>query len=208
MIFFRGKLSSNNIKERIVWCTVLMLLIFFSTTILSHYFLAEGALINKNPLQSWQTSDNMLTLFLQIFLFNLLSLIIIALASLFSQKREDEVNYLSVGYTVFFTLIFINGVILGTWSFTVASAAPPLLTRILGVFDILHKAALWEMTGQLLITCSLAQIAIVRDSGKYTMATKFKDMELNKAETISLLLGLLLMIIGALVESIAITGLS
>ncbi len=96
----------------------------------------------------------------------MLSVLVIVLGSLFGQKKELEANYLSIGYLAFFVLICQNGVVLGTWSFSMAGAAVPLLDRIARTFDLAHRAGLWEMMGQLLITCSVAHIATVLTSGK------------------------------------------
>ena len=208
MRYFRRKLSSNCLRERIIWTFVLFLVIFFGTVMISYFFLPEGLLKNKNPLQSWETSDGILLLALQIFLYNLLSVLIISLASLFAKKKEDEANYLSVGYMAFFTLPSINGIVLGTWSFSVESKAVPLLDRMTNIFDVLHRAALWEMFGQLLITCAIAQIAIIRSSGKNTVTRKIRDIRLTNSEKATLLAGVIFMLIGALVESISINVLN
>ncbi len=207
MRYFRDKLSSNNLKERIFWAIVLFLVLFFSVVIISYFFLPEGLLKNKNPSSNWNPSDNSFILTMQIFIYNLISVIIIFLASLFSSKKENDKDYLSVGYTVFYTLVFINALILGTWSFSIESIAPPLLNRILNIFDLTNKAALWEMSGQLLITCAIARISIVKSCGKETKKTSFKEIQLEKLEKIIVLTGIALMLIGAIIESIAINTL-
>jgi hypothetical protein len=204
MKYFRRKLSSNILKERIIFTFLLFLVLFFGTVILSYFLLPEGLLKNKNPLQSWETSDNTVLLTLQIFFYNMLSVLAILLASLFGQKKEQEKTYLSVGYTAFFVFILINGIVLGTWSFSVNSAAIPLINRITRTFDLFHRAGLWEMSGQLLITCSLAHIATILTSGKKTITKKFKEIRLSRSEKLVFVVGLALMLIGAVVESIAI----
>ena len=88
MGYIRKKLSSNSLRERIVWTAVLFFVLFFGIMLLSYFFLPEGLLKNKNPMQNWDNSDNTLVLALQIFLYNLLSVIIIFLASLFGQKKQ------------------------------------------------------------------------------------------------------------------------
>ena len=88
MAHFREKLSSDNLKERIFWASIFFLLLFFGVTVLSFYLLPEGLLKNKNPLQSWEPSESTLILTLQIFFYNLLSVLIIVLAGLFGTKKE------------------------------------------------------------------------------------------------------------------------
>jgi hypothetical protein len=205
--FFREKLSSNRLKQRVLFSILLFLVLFFGAVVISYFFLPEGFLKNKNPLQSWETSGNTFVLTLQIFFYNMLSVLVIVLGSLFGSKKESETNYLSVGYLAFFIPICINGVVLGTWSFSIESEAVPLIGRIVGTFDLAHRAGLWEITGQLLITCAVAHIAIVLTSGKKTVTRKIRDIHLTRAEKTVLIIGFALMLVGAAIESIAINAL-
>ena len=207
MGYIRKKLSSNNIIERTITTAVLFSAIFFGGMIISYFLLPEGLLKNKNPLMSWDVSDNSLLLALQILFYNLLSVVVIIAASLFGSRKTEEENYLSAGYTAFFTLIAINSVVLGTWSFSVETEAVPLLGRIAGVFDLAHRAGLWEMAGQLLITCAVAHISIIQTGGNLTTKRKIRDIRLTNPEKAALIAGFALMIIGAVVESISISNL-
>lgn len=204
MKYLRKKLSSNQLMERVTFTFLLFLVLFYGIIVLSYFFLPEGFLKNKSPLQNWVNSDSTVILSIQIFAFNMLSVLIIFLTSLFGKKKVQETNYLSIGYSAFFVFISINGLVLGTWSFSVQSEAIPLINRIVCTFDLIHKAGLWEMMGQLLITCSLAHIAMVLMNGKNTTTKKIRQISLSKAEALILATGIMFMIIGAIVESIAI----
>ncbi len=206
MRYIRERLSSENLKERIIWTFVIFFVIFFGVVILSYYFLPEGLLRNKNPMQNWDHSGGVLELSLRIFLYNLLSVFVILPASLFATKKPNEKNYISAGYTAFFTLVCINAVVLGTWSFSVESQAVPLVARIIGSFDLAHRAGLWEMAGQLLICCAVAHIAIVKSSGRDTLKRNIRDIRLTSMEKLAFLIGLILMMIGAVVEGFAINS--
>ena len=81
-------------------------------------------------------------------------MLVIITGSLFGQKKESESNYLSVSYLALLTMFSINGVVLGTWFFSMAGEAVPLFERIAGSLDLVHRAGLWEMMGQLLIAWS------------------------------------------------------
>jgi hypothetical protein len=175
--------------------------------VISYFFLPEGFLKSKNPLHNWETSSNTFILTLQIFSYNMLSVLVIILGSLFGQKKDSEANYFSIGYLAIFTQICINGIVLGTWSFSMAGEAVPLINRITRTFDLAHRAGLWEMMGQLLITCSLAHIATILTSGKNTVTRKLKDIHLTIAERIVFMAGFSLMLIGAIIESNAINSL-
>lgn len=207
MNYLRQKLSSNNLKERLCFTILLFIILFFSVITISYFLLPEGILKNKNPLQNWETSDNTIILTMQIFFYNMLSVFMIGFASLFGEKKESEVNYLSVGYLGLFSQICINGIVVGTWSFSLGGEAIPFLNRITRVFDLAHRAGLWEMTGQLFITCSLAHISTVLTSGKDTTTRKIRDIYLKKDETLILVIGFALMLVGAVIESIAINSL-
>ncbi|MHB8072383.1 hypothetical protein [Desulfosporosinus fructosivorans] len=205
--FFREKLSSNSLKTRVLFSTLLFLVLFFGVVLISYFFLPEGFLKNNNPLHNWETSSNTFILTLQIFFYNMLSVLVIVLGSLFGQKKESEANYFSIGYLAIFTQICINGVVLGTWSFSMAGEAVPLLDRVTRTFDLTHRAGIWEMMGQLLITCAVAHIATVLTSGKKTVTRKIRDIHLTSAEKIVLISGFALMLVGAIIESIGINTL-
>ncbi|MFD1174918.1 hypothetical protein ACFQ3W_01175 [Paenibacillus puldeungensis] len=206
MKYLRERLSSERVGVRIIVALILFFILFFGVMTISYYLLPEGLLKNKNPLQNWENSDNTLILTLQIFFYNQLSVLVILLGSLFAKKKDGEKNYLSIGYTAFFMFICINAIVLGTWSFSVTSEAVPLLGRFTRTFDLAHRAGLWEMLGQLVVTCAAAQIATVRTSGKTTVTRKFKDIHPSTGEKVAFLGGILLMLVGAVVESIAINS--
>jgi len=207
MGFLLKKLSSPSLKDRILFSSIAFLILFFGVTILSYFILPDGFLKNKNPLHSWETSKSIFISSLQIFFFNMLSVVVIIFASLFGRKKEQDINYLSYGYLAFFTLICINGIVLGTFSFSMESEAIPLLARITRTFDLLHRAGLWEMYGQLLITCSIAHISTILTSGKTTIAKSFREIRLTRNEKLIFLVGLFFMLIGAVIESISINAL-
>ncbi len=205
--YIREKLSSESLRDRILFAFLVFLALFFGVMAVSYFLLPEGFLKNRNPLQNWEESGNMAVLALQIFSYNMLSVLFILLGSLFGGKKESEAGYFSVGYVAFFTQIVINGVVLGTWSFSMGGPAVPLIDRVIRTFDLTHRAGLWEMMGQMLIACAAARIAIIKTSGKSTQTRKLRDIRLTRAEGGMLALGLMLMLGGAIVESAAILAL-
>lgn len=62
------------------------------------------------------------------------------------------------------------------------------------------------MYGQLLITSALATKYLVMTDGRKTSTRKISEVEIRRGEIIALILGFLLMFIGALIESRAIIG--
>jgi len=207
MRFIKEKLSNESLLKRILCLTVITFVLFFCVTILSYYILPKGLLKGKTSDSTWFASDNSIILAVQIFAWNSISVIVVIFASLFGKKKECENNYLSLGYLVFILLIIMNAVTLGTWSFSVETEAIPLMDRMIGIFDIVHRAGIVEMLGQLFITCSLAGTGIVLTNGKNTYIKKLKEVHLYKHEIIALVMGIIIMMIAAIIESGAINNL-
>ena len=202
----REKLTSDKLFERIITLTIIFLLVFFGVTILSYYLLPEGFLLNKNDGTNFNTSTNIIICTLQIFAWNMISVVAIFIGSLFSKKNNDQQQYLSLSYFVFIVLILFSAITLGTWSFSFKTESVPLLERIISMFNITERAGLVELYGMLLITCSLANKSLVMSIKNKTITKKMKDIKWNKKEIICAVCGMLLMLIAAFIESKSIIG--
>lgn len=197
----REKLTSDKLFERIITLTIIFLLVFFGVTILSYYLLPEGFLLNKNNGTNFNTSTNIIICTLQIFAWNMISVVAIFIGSLFSKKNNEQQQYLSLSYFVFIVLILFSAITLGTWSFSFKTESVPLLERIISMFYITERAGLVELYGMLLITCSLANKSLVMSIKNKTITKKMKDIKWNKKEIICAVCGMLLMLIAAFIES-------
>ena len=202
----REKLTSDKLFERIITLTIIFLLVFFGVTILSYYLLPEGFLLNKNNGTNFNSSTNIIICTLQIFAWNMISVVAIFIGSLFSKKNNDQQQYLSLSYFVFIVLILLSAITLGTWSFSFKTESVPLLERIISMFNITERAGLVELYGMLLITCSLANKSLVMSIKNKTITKKMKDIKWNKKEIICAICGMLLMLIAAFIESKSIIG--
>ena len=202
----REKLTSDKLFERIITLTIIFLLVFFGVTIFSYYLLPEGFLLNKNNGTDFNTSTNIIICTLQIFAWNMISVVAIFIGSLFSKKNNDQQQYLSLSYFVFIVLILFSAITLGTWSFSFKTESVPLLERIISMFNITERAGLVELYGMLLITCSLANKSLVMSIKNKTITKKMKDIKWNKKEIICAVCGMLLMLIAAFIESKSIIG--
>lgn len=202
----REKLTSDKLFERIITLTIIFLLVFFGVTILSYYLLPEGFLLNKNIGTNFNTSTNIIICTLQIFAWNMISVVAIFIGSLFSKKNNDQQQYLSLSYFVFIVLILFSAITLGTWSFSFKTESVPLLERIISMFHITERAGLVELYGMLLITCSLANKSLVMSIKNKTITKKMKDIKWNIKEIICAVCGMLLMLIAAFIESKSIIG--
>ena len=204
----KRNMTSNNIWVRILTTCILLFLFFFTITIASYYLLPQGLLLNKNSLKNWDTSQNLIICALQIISYNMLSVIVLLLGNIFLVRKNKSQCFMPLGYLGFFAMIAVNAVTLGTWSFSVVTTSIPLIQRIIGTFDILHRAGLWEMIGQLFIVCATVKISLIITDGKETTIKNWKTIKLSKQEVTFIILGLILMLMGAFIESYAIIHLN
>lgn len=204
----KRNLTSNSVAVRIITTYIGFLIIFIAVTIVSFYLLPQGLLLNKHPLQDWDTSPNFVISSLQILSYNLMSVVVILFANTLTWRSKKEDCFLSLGFLAFFAQITINAVVLGTWSFSTVNETVPLLYRLIGTFDILHRAGLWEMSGQLFILCATVKISLLICDGKKTIKKNWRTIKLSKQEIIIAGIGLSLMLIGALIESRSIINLN
>ena len=140
----RGKLTSKNVYVRILWFAILFLVIFFGATIISHYILPEGFLKNANTTRDFDISSNIWLVALKIFSFNLISVIVIMIGSIFAKKNNENEEYLSIAYTCFIVLVLINGITLGTWSFSTDAPSIPIIRESPVCFRSLNMQGCWK----------------------------------------------------------------
>jgi hypothetical protein len=82
---------------------------------------------------------------LHTFGYNLIPTTLIMSANFLAQRsRISKERFVPVGYTAFWGLTRLFAVVLGTWSFEVAVAAPPLYRRLVRILDVCHHSGLPE----------------------------------------------------------------
>ena len=197
--FIRKKLYSDNVWSRIAMLICIFCFAFFGVTIISYYLLPKGFLSNQSNMKDFETSTSLLVCTLQIFFFNMLSVLCILVASIFSRKKGEI--YVSSGYYCFVLFVIINAITLGTGSFSEVVVDVALFERIISMFHITKHAGLVEMLGQVLIACSLANKSLVMTDGKQTTTRKLKEINYTKTEIAVFAFGLIIMFLGALIES-------
>ena len=116
--------------------------------------------------------------------------------------------YVSFGYYCFVLFVIINAITLGTGSFSEVVVDVALFERIISMFHITKHAGLVEMLGQVLIACSLANMSLVMTDGKQTTTRKLKEINYTKTEIAVFAFGLIIMFLGALIESNTIINMS
>lgn len=197
--FIRKKLYSDNVWSRIAMLICIFCFAFFGVTIISYYLLPNGFLSNQSNMKDFETSTSLLVCTLQIFFFNMISVLCILVASIFSRKKGEI--YVSSGYYCFVLFVIINAITLGTGSFSEVVVDVALFERIISMFHITKHAGLVEMLGQVLIACSLANKSLVMTDGKQTTTRKLKEINYTKTEIAVFAFGLIIMFLGALIES-------
>ncbi len=197
--FVRKKLYSDNVWSRIAMLICIFCFAFFGVTIISYYLLPKGFLSNQSNMKDFETSTSLLVCTLQIFFFNMISVLCILVASIFSRKKGEI--YVSSGYYCFVLFVIINAITLGTGSFSEVVVDVALFERIISMFHITKHAGLVEMLGQVLIACSLANKSLVMTDGKQTTTRKLKEINYTKTEIAVFAFGLIIMFLGALIES-------
>ena len=197
--FIRKKLYSDNVWSRIAMLICIFCFAFFGVTIISYYLIPKGFLSNLSNMRDFETSTSLLVCTLQIFFFNMISVLCILVASIFSIKKGEI--YVSYGYYCFVLFVIINAITLGTGSFSEVVVDVALFERIISMFHITKHAGLVEMLGQVLIACSLANKSLVMTDGKQTTTRKLKEINYTKTEIAVFTFGLIIMFLGALIES-------
>jgi uncharacterized membrane protein SpoIIM required for sporulation len=196
--------TDKDVYQRIVWLYVSFFALFVPVTILSFYLLPEGILRGKHPIISaLEFSPNLWISTAQIFGYNLIPTFLIIGANLLAQQsRLSEEKYVPIGYTAFWGLTVLFAVVLGTWSFDVVTAAPPLLRRFVRLFDVFHHAGLFEFSTYLLAAAASFKLTLWYSNGKEIVASRSRrDIELTRPEKVFFILAFVLLLCAALVES-------
>lgn len=177
---------------------------FLAAVILSHLFLPEGVLRGWTAGGNLSLADSAGTVTLQILVYNLITVGIVIIASLFARRRSPGEPYVSVGQQPLWVLALLNGIVLGTNSFGIGRPDMPLGEKITGLLDLTRVAALWEIAGLVLVSAVLADKALVLTTGRETVRRRFADVSFTKRDVLLLVLALSLMLTGAFIEARAI----
>jgi hypothetical protein len=199
---FNG-VTNENIWKRIFWMYVSFFLLLIPVTVLSYFFLPEGILRGKNPLVGFELSPILWISTLQIFGYNPTFTLLMIGANLFArQSKLCPKKFRPAGYLAFWGVTVTAALYLGTWSQEVVTPAPPLLYRFIRLFDIIHRAGLWELSGYLLAATTSFKFTLIFTNGKKEVARRYwRDMTLTTTEKILFALSFVLLMCGAFIES-------
>jgi hypothetical protein len=166
---YKEWLTSELVAKRFAVIFFLFFLIFYSMVILSHVYLPEGILRGKNSGNVFDTSSNLWLSSFQIFSWNMLSVGTLMIANLFAYRKNEDVPFISYGILSMIVWAIIDGVTLGTNSFGIQRDNTDLPQKLLGTFDLLHKAGMWELTGLICIASVFQQKSLILTTNKTTI---------------------------------------
>ena len=200
-------ITDDRIQKRIASMYISFFLTYYISMVISYFLLPEGIFRGKHPIiNRINFSSNPLILALQIFGYNLIPSLLIIAANLISQQsRVIKEKFVPIGYTAFWGLALLFGIITGTWSFDVVTAAPPLISRLFRLFDIAHHSGLLEFSGYLLLAVTSFRFTLwYSDRKKIIRSRSWSEVNLTTIEKVIFILGFALLFIAAIVESQAI----
>jgi hypothetical protein len=197
-------LTDENICKRIGWMYVTFFGVLLPAIVVSYYLLPESFLRGKHPIISrLEFSSDLLTSTLQTFGYNLIPTVLIIAASLIAQQsRIAREKFVPLGYTAFWGLAVLFGVVVGTWSFELVTPAPPLFHRFVRILDVFHHAGLLEFSAYLLVAVVSFGFTLWYSDGRKIIASRdWKDISLGRSEKALLVLAFALLLCAAFVES-------
>lgn len=185
-------------KYRIVRVCLFFIATFFISSILSYYFLPEGCLKGINTLKDTSDSVSAFKQIFSILLRNCIVILFMTTGNIVAIKIHRHI--FPFGYFGAFIMFVINGITLGTWSFSARTdIRPGFFAVMLHSFDILHNSGLLELFGVATIVAVTGRLNMfIVDGG--TMY-KSKIPPLNRKEVTSILFGVVLIALGAMVEA-------
>ncbi len=179
---------------------ILSFSILFLAWTISYLILPQGALRGKLPGTALLGENtDLLSTFLKIFLFNfLIGGIVFSLCNVF------RVGDIPLGYLAIWLDILVFGFLKGTNSFIY-----PYETMLASFVGFL-RTGIWEFSAYVLMTCSTVNFAIYRQeswlSGKVARIKQWSNVKLNKAEKSTYLIGVIVLLLSAFLEALAIFG--
>lgn len=197
-------ITDDRIYIRVVSMYISFFLTYYVALVGSYFLLPEGIFRGKHPIISRiELSDNPYVLTFQIFSYNLVpSFLIIGANLLAQQSKLVKEKSIPIGYTAFFSLTVLFGMITGTWSFDVVTAAPSLGSRVFRLLDIAHNSGLLEFSGYLLLAVTSFRFTLwYSDRKKIIRSRSWKEVELPTFEKVIFASGFVILLIAALVEA-------
>lgn len=187
-------------KHRLFKSLFFFLLIFFVAVIVSFCCFPEGILKQTNMDKDISYNISFMTTMFSIFTRNIIVTMLLCVGNLVALKIRKFI--FPIGYFGTGLMIVVNGITLGTWSFSACNSVRPGLTKIImHSFDVLHNAGLVEMLGVLFIVIALGRLNLLIVEKSTVVKCKIKSLQISEWVCIST--GVLLIIFGAIIEAVS-----
>lgn len=195
-------ITDYDVLKRIGSMYVIYFLLLYSVILLSYFILPDGMLKGMNPLvKALNLSPDLLTAAMQIFLYNMIFIIIILICGLLAEELPIcRGSYLPLSYSVLLIQVIIYGIIIGTWSFEMVSGTKP------GLYGILTRpftgAGLLEFSAYILMACVSFSITKWFSNRKTIVKSRpWSKIRLNAVEWAIFALSFIILFLGALCEA-------
>lgn len=174
-----------------ILCFTFLTIVWF----VSYYFLPYGILKGVIPSANLPLGNTFLSTFLTIFLFNLIAACgFTVAANLLSVKSVP----LGILYPMVQTCLF--GIFLGTDSFGISHGG-----RLFPSISIVTGAGFYELTAYVLVASATAKFTLLNQtgwlSGNLERVKTRHDLKLTRADVLALILGVILLLVAAIIES-------
>ena len=210
-------LKSNELHVRIQSLLIVLAVAFGSSTICSMFvccfMIPREFLLNIKSLAGLTTMSKSTMPVVLALLSNVFSITIITVANQFKFPGKDT-GWIPLGYRCLMVLYALNGIKFGAWFVTATSQIAPSLTSMLLIpISVLSRSSLCDMTGKLLAIGATARVAanlgtLVKVAASERLEQKVPaehdinlDTSLTKPEEMTVYAGLILITIGAFLES-------
>lgn len=198
----RKWLTNENMWVRVIPLWLISFLLLFIWWFASYYFLPYGVLRGVLPSAELPIGNTFLSVFLPIFLFNL-----VVGGGLTVAINLLSVKSIPLGY--FYPLIHVSlyGIFLGTDSFAISHGS-----RFFPSVTLVYGPGFYELTGFIFIAAATARLTLLNQtgwlSGSLERIKSKKDLKLSRSEILAVIFGALLLLVAAIKEALGIISIN
>lgn len=194
--------TSRNLVARVIWAYAIYIALVLTSFAIGYFFLPRGILLNT-PWTAFgalaASPDSFIEQFILTILFNLGFVFLLGVA-----LNLQRVNGFPTGYVFVFAAGIISGLFAGTNSFVSQVISPYTVEGWLVALRVQHL----ELLGYTIIVASTISIGLSDYSSwlpwkaKARRIQSWRDIRLTKQEILGIIIGIVLILIGAYNETI------
>ena len=188
-----------NSKYRYFVPLAFFVLLFLIVSVASFYFLPEGILKEVNVDKDVSDNTSFLMNVFSVLTRNVIVVFFFCIGNLVAIRTSRftvPMGYFGVGL-----MIIVNGITLGTWSFSARNDGRPssVIDILMHNFDVVNNAGLVEMLGALFVVIALGGLNYLIIEKCKLLKCKFTS--LNPFEWFFACTGIMMIVLGALIEA-------